>query len=134
MAAHKAEARQAAADGGRARAHDCAGASSESASTPRRRCAARCRRRRWSAPTIYIERLKEQEEAQKNAIEGAEGDRGAEARGGRCGAQALVKATQELKALEKHKEKFVEQWKKEMEAKEEEVMDELAQQIFLGTR
>jgi flagellar export protein FliJ len=78
----------------------------------------------------YIERLKEQEEAQKNAIEAqkavvAQKDEEVDAARG-----ALVKATQEVKALEKHKEKLVDDWKKEQQAKEEEVMDELAQQIY----
>lgn len=81
---------------------------------------------------LYIERLKEQEEAQENAIEGQKQvvaqkrDEVDEAR------KAVVLATQDLKALEKHKEKWVEQVKKEIQAKEEDVMDEIAQTIFLG--
>ena len=81
---------------------------------------------------LYIERLKEQEEAQENAIEGQKQvvaqkkDEVEEARKG------VVLATQDLKALEKHKEKWMEQVKKEREAREEDVMDEIAQTIFLG--
>lgn len=82
----------------------------------------------------YIKRLREQEDAQKNAIRTQIEIVAQKQQELDVARQALVKATQELKALEKHKEKFLEQCKKEAEAKEEEVMDELAQQIFLGTR
>lgn len=81
---------------------------------------------------VYIERLKEQEEAQENAIEGQKQvvaqkrDEVDEARKG------VMIATQELKALEKHKEKWQLEVKKEQEAKEEAVMDDIAQTIFLG--
>jgi flagellar export protein FliJ len=81
---------------------------------------------------LYIERLKEQEEAQENTIEGQKQvvaqkkDEVEEAR------KNVVLATQDLKALEKHKEKWAQQVKKEREAKEEDVMDEIAQTIFLG--
>lgn len=81
---------------------------------------------------VYIERLKEQEEAQKNAIEGQKSvvaQKQAEVDAAR---QVLVVATQELKALEKHKEKWAAQVKRELEAKQEEAMDELAQTIYLG--
>jgi flagellar export protein FliJ len=81
---------------------------------------------------VYIERLKEQEEAQENAIEGQKQvvqqkkEEVEEAR------QAVVLATQDLKALEKHREKWAAEVKKEQENKEEQVMDEIAQTIFLG--
>lgn len=81
---------------------------------------------------VYIERLKEQEEAQENAIEGQKQvvaqkhDEVDEAR------KQVVLATQNLKALEKHKEKWALEVKKEQEAREEAVMDEIAQTIFLG--
>lgn len=81
---------------------------------------------------VYIERLKEQEEAQENAIEGQKQvvlqkrDEVDEAR------KQVVLATQDLKALEKHKEKWLLEVKKEQEAREESVMDEIAQTIFLG--
>jgi flagellar export protein FliJ len=79
----------------------------------------------------YIERLEEQEEAQKNATEAQKAVVGEKQRQVDAARETLIKATHDLKALEKHKEKFVETWKKEQEHKEEEVMDELAQQIFL---
>ncbi len=79
----------------------------------------------------YLERLEEQEDVQKGAIEAQKGVVAERQREVDAARAALVKATQELKALEKHKEKFVDDWKKEVQAKEEEVMDELAQQIFL---
>jgi flagellar export protein FliJ len=79
----------------------------------------------------YIERLREQEEAQKQAIEGQKAIVAEKQQQVDLARQNLVKATQDLKALEKHKEKFIEDWKKEMQGKEEEAMDELAQQIFL---
>ncbi len=80
----------------------------------------------------YIERLKEAEESQKNAIEGQKAVVAQKLEEVNAARQNLINATQELKALEKHKEKFIEEWKKEMQAKEEEVMDELAQQMFLN--
>jgi len=80
---------------------------------------------------VYIGRLKEQEEEQKNAIEAQKAvvrQREDEVDGAR---QDLVLATQELKAIEKHKEKWADEVKKEREAKQEEVMDEVAQTIYL---
>jgi len=79
----------------------------------------------------YVERLEEQEAVQKSAIEAQKAvvaDRQREVDAARA---ALVEATRELKALEKHKEKVIDDWKKGVQAKEEEAMDELAQQIFL---
>ncbi|MBI5508836.1 MAG: hypothetical protein HY903_08795 [Deltaproteobacteria bacterium] len=80
---------------------------------------------------LFIDRLKELEEAQKNAIEGQKAvvaQREEDVKGARSD---LVKAEQELKALEKHKEKWLEQVKKEAEAKQEEIQDEVAQRIFM---
>ena len=79
----------------------------------------------------YIDRLKEQEEAQKNAIEGQKAIVAQKQQEVDAARVALTKAMQDQKALEKHKEKFVEDWKKEVQAKEEEAMDELAQSIFM---
>lgn len=80
----------------------------------------------------YIERLKELEVAQQEAIEGqkevvarAEEDV-MEAR------KLLAQATQELKALEKHKEKWQKRMRREQQAREEIIMDEVAQTIFLN--
>jgi flagellar export protein FliJ len=78
---------------------------------------------------VYIERLKEQEEAQKTAIEGQRGvvrQRQDDVDGAR---QDLVLATQEVKALEKHREKWEEEVKKERQMREENRMDEIAQAI-----
>src|SRR5688572_21393247 len=79
----------------------------------------------------YIDRLKEAEEAQKNAIEGQKAVVAQKLEDVNAARQNLAKATQDLKALEKHKEKFTEDWKREMDAKEAETMDELGQMIFL---
>lgn len=79
----------------------------------------------------YIEHLKDQEKRQAEAIREQE-DIVSEHDGYVRSAQAaLVVRTQELKALEKHREKWLEEWKKEMAAKEEIVMDDIAQTIFL---
>lgn len=80
---------------------------------------------------VYIDHLKEQEEEQKHAIEAQKAvvrQRQEDVEGAR---QDLLAATQELKAIEKHKEKWTEEVKKEREAKEDEAMDEVAQTIFL---
>ncbi|MCK5689115.1 hypothetical protein KAI87_07590, partial [Myxococcota bacterium] len=80
---------------------------------------------------VYIDRLKEQEDNQQEAIEGQKAvvaekqEELDEAR------QQVIKATQDLKALEKHKEKWEEEVKKARQAKEEEDMDEIAQTIFI---
>lgn len=78
---------------------------------------------------VYIERLKEQEEAQKSAIEGQKGvirQRQEDVDGAR---QDLIAASQELQALEKHREKWEEEVKREQLIKEENRMDEIAQAI-----
>jgi flagellar export protein FliJ len=80
---------------------------------------------------VYLERLKEQEEAQKNAIEGQKAVVAQKQQEVDQAREALTKAMQDLKSLEKHKEKFTDAWKKEVAAKEEEALDELAQQIFI---
>jgi flagellar export protein FliJ len=79
----------------------------------------------------YLERLEEQEEVQKNAIEAQKDVVVGKQRDVDAARATLVKANQDLKALEKHKEKAVAEWKKEVQAKEDEAMDEVAQQIFL---
>lgn len=83
---------------------------------------------------LYVERLKEQEELQKEAIETQKGvvaQRQDDVDGAR---QDLVLANQELKALEKHKENWEEQIKKELQAKQEAAMDEIAQTIYMGNK
>ena len=80
----------------------------------------------------FIERLKEQEEPQEKAIESQKEvilqreEEVTEAR------SKLITANQELKALEKHREKWEEKVKRERAIKEEEALDELAQTIFLN--
>lgn len=81
---------------------------------------------------LYIERLKEQEALQENAIEGQKNVVAQKEDAVQAARQELVTATQELKALEKHKEKWAEEIKKELEAKEAEALDEIAQTVFLG--
>lgn len=80
---------------------------------------------------VFLEHLEEQERAQKNAVEAQRAVVAQRAREVETARQELVVATQELEALEKHKEKLADGWKKQQAAKEEQAMDELAQQIFL---
>ena len=81
---------------------------------------------------VFIERLKEKEEQQKYAIEGQiqvveqRTEDVAEAQ------QELVVAAQELKALEKHREKWEEEVKRERMIKEEQSFDEIAQTIYMN--
>ena len=79
----------------------------------------------------HLDRMKEKEgaykmeiEKQKDAVKAAE--RVAEEK-----KQAVILATQEFKALEKHKEKWTQEVKREIQLKEEDVQDDLAQTIFL---
>ena len=80
----------------------------------------------------YIERLKEQEEAQKDAIEGQKDVVAGREEDVRDAREKLTVATQDLKALEKHKEKWEKKIKREKQLKEEEALDELAQTIYLN--
>ena len=79
----------------------------------------------------YIERLKELEVVQKDAIEGQKAVVAQRQQDVDDARQAAVIANQELKALEKHREKWIEEVKKARAAKEEESFDEIAQTIFL---
>jgi flagellar export protein FliJ len=81
---------------------------------------------------LYIERLKEQEQLQENAIEGQKQVVAQKAEAVEIAREELVRATQDLKALEKHREKWQEEIKREREAKEAETQDEIAQTVFLG--
>lgn len=79
----------------------------------------------------HLERMKEKEgaykmeiEKQKDAVKAAE--RVVEEK-----KEAMIAATQDYKALEKHKEKWKDEVKREMALKEEDQMDDLAQTIFL---
>lgn len=77
----------------------------------------------------YIERLKELEVIQVEAIDGQKGVVEQRQEDVDAARAALIAANQELKALERHKEKWVEEVKKERAAREEDAMDELAQTI-----
>ena len=80
----------------------------------------------------YIERLKEQEEAQQEAIDGQQEVINARKADVKDARDKLIVANQDLKALEKHKEKWEKKIKREAQMKEEEALDELAQTIFLN--
>ena len=80
---------------------------------------------------VYNKRLKELEKVQMEAIEGQKGVIRQRQEDVETARQALVVANQELKALEKHKENWIKQVKKEQAAKEENTLDELAQTIYL---
>jgi flagellar export protein FliJ len=84
------------------------------------------------ASNVYIDRLKEQEELQKGAIEGQIQVLRQKQEDVDAAREDLVKANQEMKALEKHKENWVEKIKKEKAAKEEAQQDEQAQTIYLN--
>ncbi len=78
----------------------------------------------------YIERLKDKEKEQEFKIEAQkEQVRNAEKELKRS-QDALIVATQDLKALQKHKEKWLTDWKKEVAMKEEDNLDEIGQVIF----
>lgn len=78
----------------------------------------------------FIERLKEREAEQKYAIEGQrENVRNAEKEVKKA-QDALIVATQDLKAIQKHKEKWAEEVRKERQQKEEDALDEIGQVIF----
>jgi flagellar export protein FliJ len=78
----------------------------------------------------FIDRMKEMEQEQQGRIDGQrENVREAEKLVKRA-QDALIVATQELKALQKHKEKWADEVKREMALKEEDMLDEIGQTIF----
>jgi flagellar export protein FliJ len=78
----------------------------------------------------FIDRMKELEQEQQGRIDGQrENVREAEKLVKRA-QDALIEATQNLKALQKHKEKWAEEVKREMALKEEDMLDEIGQTIF----
>ena len=79
----------------------------------------------------YVEHLKDVEKQQKEAIADQADVVLEHERLVQAARNVLVAATQELKALEKHREKWLEEVKKAREAKEEQEMDEMAQTIYL---
>jgi flagellar export protein FliJ len=78
----------------------------------------------------YLERLKELETMQKEAIEGQKSVVAQRQDDVERARQELIVANQELKALEKHKEKWADEVKKARASREEDTMDELAQTVF----
>jgi flagellar export protein FliJ len=83
-----------------------------------------------SAAYRFIDRLKEKEAEQKGRIDGQrENVREAEKQLKRA-QDALITATQDLKALEKHKEKWQEEVRRERALKEADQLDEIAQTIY----
>jgi len=75
----------------------------------------------------HIEKMKQQEAAYQVEIDRQQ-ERVVEAeRVADEAMQLLIKATQEFKALEKHKEKWQKQVKRELAAKEEEAVEDIAQ-------
>ena len=79
----------------------------------------------------FLERLKQQEEAQLAAIEGQKAVIAQRQQDVELARQQLIVANQELKALEKHRDKWIEEIKKARAMREEDAMDEMAQTIFL---
>ena len=79
----------------------------------------------------YLDRLKELEQAHKEAIVGQKAVVGQRQEDVEEARQALILANQELKALQKHRDKWAEALKKQRATKEEAQMDELAQTIYL---
>jgi flagellar export protein FliJ len=83
-----------------------------------------------SAAYRFIDRMKEMEQEQQGRIDGQrENVREAEKVMKRA-QDALIVATQELKALLKHKEKWADEIKREMALKEADMLDEIGQTIF----
>lgn len=81
----------------------------------------------------YIEHLKALEKRKEEGIEDQKEVIAAREQEVQAARQVLLEKTQELKALEKHREKWLEEVLKERATKEELEMDELAQTIYLRT-
>ncbi|MCC6810396.1 MAG: hypothetical protein IT381_23395 [Deltaproteobacteria bacterium] len=82
----------------------------------------------------FIERLKEEEELQKERIEQQKVVIEEKKEAEKAAMDAMVQATQDVKALEKHYEKWIAEVKREMQLKEEDQLDDLAQTIFERNR
>lgn len=78
----------------------------------------------------YIERLKEKESEQKGRIDGQREHLREAEKVVKRAQDALIQATQDLKALQKHKEKWQEELKKARQQREEDNLDEIAQTIY----
>ncbi|MCB9654204.1 MAG: hypothetical protein H6729_08770 [Deltaproteobacteria bacterium] len=82
-----------------------------------------------AAASRFVERLKELEAEQQGRIDGQRDTvREAEKLAKRA-QDALIAASQDLKALVKHKEKWAEERRRERMMKDEEMLDEIAQTI-----
>jgi flagellar export protein FliJ len=82
----------------------------------------------------YIERLKEKEAEQQARIDSQREQVREAEKAVKRAQDALVVATQDLKALQKHKEKWWDEVKKERAAREEDQLDEIAQTIHRNQR
>jgi hypothetical protein len=83
-----------------------------------------------TSANAYMERLKELEESQKNAIEGQKSvvaQKEEDVRGAR---HDLARATQDLEALNKHRETWEAEVKKQEAARQEEFLDEIVHSMF----
>jgi flagellar biosynthesis chaperone FliJ len=83
-----------------------------------------------ASANTYIDRLKEDEALQKERIENQKLTVEEKTKVEKEAMEAMVAATQDVKALEKHKEKWLVQIKRDAQIKEEETLDDLAQSIF----
>lgn len=78
----------------------------------------------------YIERLKEREAEQQARIDGQKEQVREAEKVLKRAQDALIVATQDLKALQKHKEKWAEEVKRDRQMREEDNLDEIAQTIY----
>ncbi len=83
-----------------------------------------------AAADRYLKRLKDLEAEQLERIETQEGQVEEARQAMETAKSALVEATQDLKALQKHREKWAAQLRRERIMKEEDALDEIAQTIF----
>jgi flagellar export protein FliJ len=84
-----------------------------------------------TSANVFLKRLKDIEENHKTAVEGQKAVLAEKQEDVDSARRDLVTATGELKALEKHREKWEEEIHRQELAKQEEQMDEIAQTIFL---
>ncbi len=78
----------------------------------------------------YIDRLKEKEIEQQTVIDAQRAQVREAEKAVKRAQEILVTATQDMKALEKHKEKWAEEVRRERMMKEEDALDEIGQSIF----
>lgn len=82
----------------------------------------------------FIDRLRARERAQQDAIDRQHENVRTAEEGRRRAQEGLVKATRDLKALLKHKEKWQGERRRARQLKEEDMLDEVAQTIFRKQR